>query len=62
MRLELSDTEVQLLRETLDVTVRDLSAEIADTDNPVYRRELSARRDHLLAILERVGGPLVRGH
>lgn len=56
MQLDLNDQDAQLLREVLDGVVRDLSPEIADTDNPGYRRMLNARRDQLLGILGRLGG------
>ena len=58
MQYELSDDETLLLREVLDSTVRDLSPEIVDTDNPNFRRSLVDRRDHLRTILDRLGGPL----
>ena len=38
----------------------DLRSEIADTDNRDYRRGLIARRDRLRALLDQVGGPVVR--
>lgn len=57
MRLELDDGDLQILREVLHSVVQDLSPEIADTDNPVYRRDLKNRRDRLRAMLERLGGP-----
>jgi hypothetical protein len=60
MQVELSDEQAELLREVLDSVVGDLSPEIADTDNPTYRRQLVARRDQLRAILAQVGGPLPR--
>jgi hypothetical protein len=51
MQLQLSDDDVVLLREVLASVVGDLSPEIADTDNPSYRRELKLRRDRLQAML-----------
>jgi hypothetical protein len=57
MRLELDESDVQLLREVLHSVVRDLSPEIADTDNPNYRRDLKNRRDRLRAVLDLLGGP-----
>jgi len=57
MRLELDDGDLQILREVLHSVVQDLSPEIADTDNPIYRRDLKGRRDRLRAVLERLGGP-----
>ena len=57
MRLELDEGDRQILREVLYSVVQDLSPEIADTDNPTYRRDLKSRRDRLRAVLERLGGP-----
>ena len=57
MRLELDDGDLQILREVLHSVVQDLSPEIADTDNPTYRRDLKARRDRLRAVLDLLGGP-----
>ena len=57
MQLELDDGDLQILREVLHSVVQDLSPEIADTDNPTYRRDLKSRRDRLRAVLERLGGP-----
>jgi hypothetical protein len=58
VQLDLTEEETQLLRELLDSVVRDLSPEIADTDNPDYRRSLIDRRNHLRATLGKVGGPV----
>jgi hypothetical protein len=52
MKLELSDDDARLLHEVLDTVVSDLSPEIADTDNPQFRRGLEQRRDRLKAILD----------
>ena len=60
MQLELTDGDAELLREVLDSVVRDLRSEIADTDNPDYRRGLIVRRDRLRALLDKVGGPVLR--
>jgi hypothetical protein len=57
MQLELSNEDAQLLREVLDLVVRDLSPEIAHTDNAQYRRALIDRRGHIAAILDSLGGP-----
>ncbi len=54
-RLELTAEQVGLLGEVLDETIRDLSPEIADTDNPEYRRQLKERREQLLAIRHLLG-------
>jgi hypothetical protein len=58
MQLELDDSQAELLRELLDSAFRDLSYEIADTDNRTYKDNLKARRVTLAALLEQVGGPL----
>ena len=60
MQLELTDDDAELLQEVLDSVVRDLRSEIADTDNRDYRRGLIARRDRLRALLDQVGGPVIR--
>jgi hypothetical protein len=57
MRLELDDGDLEILREVLHSVVQDLSSEIADTDNPTYRRDLKSRRDRLRAVLDRLEGP-----
>jgi hypothetical protein len=58
MQLEFTDTEMELMRKLLDGEMRDLSVEIADTDNSRFRDELRAHRDALGALLDRFGGPL----
>jgi hypothetical protein len=58
MRLELDDGQVELLREVLDVTLRDLRYEIADTDNSRFRDELKEREQALRDLLIPLGGPL----
>jgi hypothetical protein len=51
MQVELSDELGEELRETLGALVADMSSEIADTDNPAFRRDLEARRERLRAIV-----------
>jgi hypothetical protein len=58
VQLELTDAEATLLRELLDQTCRDLSYEIADTDNSTYRAGLRDRRDAMRKMLDAVGGPV----
>lgn len=58
MDLQLSDDDRDLLREILDSAYRDLSYEIADTDNYTFREQLKDRREQLGRILDGVGGPL----
>lgn len=55
MEIDLEADDVQLLREVLTTVIRDLSPEIADTDNPAFRRDLKARRDHLQKIFDALG-------
>lgn len=54
MNLQLSENEARVLRELLVAHLGDLSAEIAATDNPGFRRELRERRD----LLQRVRSAL----
>ena len=56
-QLELSVEDNELLGEVLDATIRDLSPEIADTDNPGYRRGLVERRQRLQDIRTRLTAP-----
>ena len=60
MELSLTDEDVQVLRDVLHTVISDLSPEIADTDNPEYRRKLRAHREGLRRIvdkLDRAGTP-----
>ncbi|MGO9027183.1 MAG: hypothetical protein ACLQOZ_00935 [Acidimicrobiales bacterium] len=52
MMVELPDELAEELRSTLDTLIADMSSEIADTDNPAYRRELEARRERLRSTVE----------
>ena len=58
MLLELDEGQVGLLREVLDITLRDLRYEIADTDNSRFRDELKEREQALRDLLAPLGGPL----
>jgi hypothetical protein len=58
MQVEFTDAEVELMQQVLDREMRDLSFEIADTDNSRFRDELRARRDTMSGLLEKFGGPL----
>ena len=49
--LQETQTQAEELQTTLDVVISDMSSEIADTDNPFYRRGLKDRRDRLRAIV-----------
>ncbi len=55
MQVDLSDADVELLTDILSGVISDLSPEIADTDNPTYRRELKERRARIRELLARVG-------
>jgi hypothetical protein len=55
MQLTLDHTQAEVLRETLDSTLRDLRFEIADTDNPAFRRQLKAREEVLRSLLTALG-------
>ncbi len=56
MQIELSAEEAAEVRDLLGQVLGDLSQEIADTDNPDYRRGLQARRERLVAVQARLGG------
>ncbi|HXQ18361.1 MAG TPA: hypothetical protein VN781_01900 [Acidimicrobiales bacterium] len=55
MELRLGDDEVAELRRLLTDTLRDLSSEIADTDNAEFRRNLRARRQLLERVHQELG-------
>jgi len=57
VEIEISDEDAQLLRDVLGRVISDLSPEIADTDNPEYRRQLRDRRERLRAILTALNAP-----
>lgn len=58
MQLELSESDLELLREVLDSEYRDLKYEISNTDNSTFKAGLTERERRLVAMLDRVGGPL----
>jgi hypothetical protein len=58
MTLNVTDEQAAVLREVLDITLRDLSHEIAATDRADYRHMLRARRDALRVVLDALGGPI----
>lgn len=55
MKLDLTEELADELRSTLESSLGELSSEIADTDNPTYRRELRDRRERLVAIQTQLG-------
>jgi hypothetical protein len=65
MNLELTKEQAEELADLLDISLRNLSSEIADTDNREYRAKLVARRGRLaemaaaLGALLRPDGPLL---
>lgn len=54
MELRLDDEQARELRDLLADALRELSSEIADTDNPDYRRKLRSRRQHLQAVAQQL--------
>jgi hypothetical protein len=61
MRLMLTDEQAQELRALLEGSLRDMSHEIAATDNPAYRTALFARRQLMSEIADQLGYLLVDG-
>jgi hypothetical protein len=58
MLVELDDAQRSELRALLDVTLRDLSYEIASADLPSFRLMLRRRRETLGSVLDALGGRL----
>jgi hypothetical protein len=56
MQLDLSDDDVELLREVLDSALDRLTSEIRHTVNHVYRQNLKGRRDRLRGLIAVLGG------
>jgi hypothetical protein len=54
MEIQLTDPEADELRNLLVGSLSDLRMEIADTENPAYRRGLQERREILEAVLARL--------
>ena len=52
MELRLDNDQTALLRDVLDSTWRDLRYEIADTDNPAFKRQLRQREQILRSIVD----------
>lgn len=55
MEIHLGSEEVEALKAVLDDALRDLSHEIADTDNASFREGLRARRELLQGIRATLG-------
>ncbi|MCU0268671.1 MAG: hypothetical protein MUF83_08490 [Acidimicrobiales bacterium] len=58
MDVTLTDDEVALLRDVLTSAASDLRMEIADTDNPEYKRGLHERQARMSEVLTKLGGPV----
>jgi hypothetical protein len=56
MILDLSQEVADELRVTLEQVIGDMSSEIADTDNPAYRRGLDASRERLRSVHSQLEG------
>ena len=54
MELRLDDEQALELRNLLADALRELSSEIADTENPEYQRKLRSRRKHLRAVTQQL--------
>jgi hypothetical protein len=59
MIVNLSEALAVELSDVLGEVIRDMSSEIADTDNPAYRAKLKERRERLTAIRTQVDESLV---
>ncbi len=55
MEVELTEEEVAELRVILDELLRDLSSEIAATENPTFRANLLERRERARAVRGKLG-------
>ena len=55
MKLQLDDEQARELRDLLAEALRELSSEIADTDDPTFQRKLRSRRQHLQGVAEQLG-------
>ncbi|MDR2728497.1 MAG: hypothetical protein LBB56_05135 [Chitinispirillales bacterium] len=51
IKIELTDSQGQLLNEVLDRVLSDLRMEIADTDSPFYKDKLRERKEEISAIM-----------
>ena len=54
MELDLDSSQADLLREVLDMALRDLRHEISSTDNMEYTRTLKEREEMMRSILEQL--------
>ena len=56
MTIELTEVQRAALQQLLHASLGDLSTEIADTDNPSYRKDLRERREVLQSVLTLLDG------
>ena len=56
VQLDLSDEEVQVLKEVLETAHSDLRMQIADTDRKDFRDMLKGRKAVIAKVLESLGG------
>ena len=54
MEFHLDDEQASELRKLLTATMGELSSEIADTDNPAFKRSLRERRHQLRTIAQQL--------
>jgi hypothetical protein len=52
VQLDLTDAELEVLIDVLEIAVSNLRMEIADTDNKDFRDMLKARKGVLLKVIE----------
>ena len=55
--IRLTDEESAAIQKALLSYLRELRGEIADTDNPAYKRELREERATLESAIAKLGGP-----
>lgn len=58
MVIALDETQVDELRDLLEMSLRELSYEIASADLPSYRLALRERREVYRSILSEISGPV----
>jgi len=58
MLIDLTEDQTDALRSVLDITLRELSYEIASADLPAYRQMLRGRREALRPVLDALGGSI----
>jgi len=51
IKIELTESQSQLLNEVLDRVLSDLRMEIADTDSPFYKDKLRERKEGIVSIM-----------